>query len=68
MTIVVSASRQGLLQRARSLRSWGIFGVAAVAAAVIALTGNGYQTQLLVSTCMFIVLACARCQHRGQRR
>jgi branched-chain amino acid transport system permease protein len=59
MKRAVRASRQGLLQRASGLRSWGIFGVAAVAATVIALTGNGYQTQLLFSTCMFIVLAYA---------
>jgi branched-chain amino acid transport system permease protein len=38
-------------------RAWAVFVLAVLAAGVLALVGNGDQTQILFSTCLFIVLA-----------
>jgi branched-chain amino acid transport system permease protein len=54
-------SLHGLLQgawfRVNRERAWAVFGLAVIAAGVLALIGNGDQTQMLFSTCLFIVLA-----------
>ena len=57
MSISLRGAIKGVLARANRERAWAVFGIAAVAAGVLALIGNGDQTQLLFSTCLFIVLA-----------
>jgi branched-chain amino acid transport system permease protein len=57
MRISLSGSLKGVLARASRERSWVVFGLAVIAAGGLALLGNGDQTQMLFSTCLFIVLA-----------
>ncbi len=59
MRLAVRASDLSVLKRVQSLGAWGVFGAMVVVAGVLGLTGNGYQTQLLFTTCMFVVLAYA---------
>jgi branched-chain amino acid transport system permease protein len=59
----MSFSLRALMARCRAQAdhslAWGIFGVATIAAIIIAFVGSGDQTQTLFSICLFAVLAYA---------
>src|SRR5882724_1830963 len=48
---------QEMLANVRRERGWIVFAIAVAAVVVLAINGNGDQTQMLFTTCLFIVLA-----------
>lgn len=57
MSTSLTRTTKGMLARAQRERSWIAFGIVVIAAATLSFNGDGNQTQILFSTCLFIVLA-----------